>query len=236
MAAKRPEQTGRWLIGGAPNVVAGQADVLPSKRRDVAQQVRIDRLPLAGQVGKRYLQIFGVPKDDGRNQQVEPRCPEELVLKRAVTNFAEATKVDRAGERIAGFTFVEPKIGAAAQIRGLDPVEREQCPLDPANLAQCLGESILSGVSGKLFQDRRGRGGARSIAGALYLGGTALVPQNTSNAANMETSNFGFLVVARKCQATFQCRTDRSGRDASPFAPHFGKDRQRCISIAFDFP
>ena len=87
---KRPESVRvfRCLIRGRPDVIAGQIDVLPAKRRQMREQFVWDLLGRA-QGGDGAVEIAGVPKDDGRDQQVQPRRTVLLILISAVADFSE---------------------------------------------------------------------------------------------------------------------------------------------------
>ena len=76
--------------------------MLPSERRHV-----LDEMLLGGKGRQRALQILGVPQDDGRYQQVEAGCAEELVLEGAVAQFAETVKEDGTGKGIASLALIE---------------------------------------------------------------------------------------------------------------------------------
>jgi len=94
----------------------------------------VDGPALAPQLRVGHLQILRVPEDDGRDQQVEPRGAEELVLKAAIADLAEPAEIDGTGQRVARFALVEPEMGAAAEVGVLDPIKREQRALDAADL------------------------------------------------------------------------------------------------------
>src|SRR5271170_6539970 len=60
----------RSLVGGRPDVVAGEIDVLPPERRQVGEKAIGNVLGLA-QGSDRAVQIAGVPQSDGRDEEVE---------------------------------------------------------------------------------------------------------------------------------------------------------------------
>jgi len=91
---QRPEGASARLIHRAPNVVAGQADVLPAERSDVTEQVLVDRPTVSPQLAIGGLQISGVPEDYGCDEQVEPGRTEELVLEGTIAHLAEPAEVD----------------------------------------------------------------------------------------------------------------------------------------------
>ena len=74
---ERPESVRvfRCLISGRPDVIAGQIDVLPAKGRQMREQLVWDLLGRA-QGDDGAVEIAGGPKDDGRDEQVQPdaRC------------------------------------------------------------------------------------------------------------------------------------------------------------------
>jgi hypothetical protein len=133
---------GRRLIGGAPNAVSGQPDVLPVAVCDIRYRSSLMVPPWHG--SSVYL---CVPKDDGR----ERGDTEELVLKAAVADLAEQAQIDSTGQRVARFVLVEPEMGAASEVGDLDPIKREQHALDSADLAQRPGKPILARIGRHLF-------------------------------------------------------------------------------------
>ena len=106
------------LVCIAPDVIAGEADVLPAERCDVTEQVLVDGPALPPKLAIGGLQISPIPEDDGRDQQIEPGRAEELVLVGTVTHLAETTEVDGAGQRVARLPFVEAEMGPPPQIGG----------------------------------------------------------------------------------------------------------------------
>ena len=71
----------------APDVVAGQVDVLPAKRREMGQQM-VRRVFDLAENGDGAFQVSRVPKNDGRDEEVEARGAMLLVLISAVADFA----------------------------------------------------------------------------------------------------------------------------------------------------
>ena len=66
--------------------------MLPSERGNVAHQVGRDRDAPGGERIEGGLQVARVPQDDSRDQQVQPRGAEGLVLERAVAQLAQAVE------------------------------------------------------------------------------------------------------------------------------------------------
>ncbi len=56
-----------------------------------------------------YTEINGVPEDDGRDGEIEAGSHVSLTFEGPVTNFAEAMKEHRSGERVACLALVEPR-------------------------------------------------------------------------------------------------------------------------------
>ena len=76
--------------------------MLPAQWRDVA----CDFVGCAD-VRQRHFEIASVPQDDGGDEQVEAGGAIGLVLEPTIAQFAELVEEERAGERVAGFAFVE---------------------------------------------------------------------------------------------------------------------------------
>ena len=90
--SRRSELTCADLGAAAPQVIAGQIDVLPAERRQVLQQGVIDGMAVATHRVRCTLQINRIPQNDGRRHQVEAAGPVALLLKTAVANFAQAVE------------------------------------------------------------------------------------------------------------------------------------------------
>ena len=54
------------------------------------------------------LQVGGVPKDDGGDDETEAAGPVALLVEAPVADFAETMEEDRPSESISGLTFVQP--------------------------------------------------------------------------------------------------------------------------------
>jgi len=74
--------------------------VLPPERRQMGEQVIGNVLGLA-QGGDGAVQIAGIPKSDGGDEDVEPAGPMLLVFEGAVADFAEPMNEDRARQAVA---------------------------------------------------------------------------------------------------------------------------------------
>ena len=124
----------RHLVGGRPDVIAGEIDVLPAERRQVEEKVIGNILRLA-QSSNRAIKVAGVPQGDGRDQKVEAGSAVLLVLVGAVANFPEPMNEDGARQAVARLALVEFAARVAAQLRVFDSIERKQGALQPAQLA-----------------------------------------------------------------------------------------------------
>ena len=89
-----------------PNVIAIEGDVLPAERGDLGKQKIADNLTLSAPFGNGVPEIDGVPEDDGRHSEIEAGSPVPLVLESLITDFAEAMKEHRPGERVARLALI----------------------------------------------------------------------------------------------------------------------------------
>src|SRR5215203_509274 len=146
LAAQRPEAVRRESGVDAPEIVAGQVDVLPAERGDVSQQSVRNDLATAAQGVESPLEIDGVPEGDCGGNEREAARPMLLQRGGPVPEPAEPVKADGASERVAGFAFVELDRCLPTQVRLVQPVQREQRPLEAADLAQCQRQTVLARV------------------------------------------------------------------------------------------
>src|SRR3546814_15459871 len=96
-----------------------------------------------------------MPERHVRGGEGQAGCTMALVLEGAVAQFAEPVEEDGAGERVAGLALVEDAAGAAPLVWIVEPVEHEQCALDPSNLAQGAGDRVLTRETRQLAQQDR---------------------------------------------------------------------------------
>ena len=118
--------------------------------------------PLATQRFNGAPEIDSVPQDDRRHDQVKPAGPVLLSFTGPVADPAEAMEANGAGERVARLALVQFRRGLAAQRWILQPVEREQGPLDPSDLAKRQGEAVLAWIGTQPPQHQRRRHGPSS--------------------------------------------------------------------------
>ena len=80
-----------------PVVDAGEIDVLPDLRRDMADHIIGQFVPFGPQALDDAREIDGVPQDDGTDHQVEAGSAESLALEGAVADFATLVEEHRPG-------------------------------------------------------------------------------------------------------------------------------------------
>src|SRR5208337_4274060 len=112
--------------------------------------------------GERRRQIPGVPQDDRRDDEIEAGGAIGLVFERTIAQLAEAVEKDRPRERVARFALVEAETGAPTQLGIAVPAEHEERSFYSADVPQGDRQSVLSWISGQLFQHGRGLDRARS--------------------------------------------------------------------------
>src|SRR5687767_2273211 len=83
----------RWSTASAPDVGAGEIDVLPAQRRYVFEHLGGNGAPLTAEVIHSASEIDRIPVNNGAHDQVQPRCPEGLALERAIPDFAALVEV-----------------------------------------------------------------------------------------------------------------------------------------------
>ncbi len=93
--------------------------MLPAQRRQVLQQGIVNGLAMSSQGIRSPRQIDRVPQHDSRRHQVEAAGSVALLLKAAVADFPQPVEEHSAGQRVAGFAFVQPGMDAAAQFYAL---------------------------------------------------------------------------------------------------------------------
>src|SRR5947209_2472008 len=105
-----PQLAGRGLPFGVPGAVAGERQVLPAERCDMAHRLRPD-----AEIGRGELQVARIPHDDG-DEQVQPRGAIGLVLEGAVAHLAKPAEEEGAGERVARLPLVQAALRAPAEV------------------------------------------------------------------------------------------------------------------------
>src|SRR3954469_19508771 len=121
--AQRPEPVRAKVGVGAPEVIAGEVDVLPAERREVSEQRIRHRLATTIQGVQRAAEIDGVPQGDGSRDQGQAAGAVLLGLSRAVTKAAEPMEAQRAGERVAALALVQLGRGLPSERGVFQPVQ-----------------------------------------------------------------------------------------------------------------
>ena len=70
---------------------------------------------MVAEAGYGPVQVHGVPKCDGGDDQVESAGTVALIFEATVVHFPLAIEEDGAGESVSGFPFVKPDLHASAQ-------------------------------------------------------------------------------------------------------------------------
>jgi hypothetical protein len=79
-----------------------------------------------------------------------PEARELLRFRAAVGDAPLLEGANYLGEEVALFALVQPGLAAPAQLRAFQPIEHEQCALDPPQFLQRQIELVLSAVRGQL--------------------------------------------------------------------------------------
>lgn len=93
--------------------------------------------------GNGLLQISRVPEDDRGDEEIEARDVVQLVFVGAVTNFTQPVDEDGARQTVAGFALIELLASRAAKFGVVDPIQREQRPLQSPQFTQRRGDAVL---------------------------------------------------------------------------------------------
>ena len=95
------------------------------------------------------------PGDSGGDDR-EPARTILLRFGRTVTQPTEAMKADSAGKSVARLALVELDRHLSTECRELEPVEHEQCALDPTDFTQGQRQAVLTRISTKTLEKERG--------------------------------------------------------------------------------
>ena len=105
-------------VGLGPEVVAGQADVVPAERRDVSQEIVGNGGARASQMVRGAPEIDGVPVDDRRGDEIEAGRAIALVFERAIGETALLVQENGLIERMARLALVQTRHDIAAAVLG----------------------------------------------------------------------------------------------------------------------
>lgn len=94
----------------------------------MGKQIVTDPFSAGAQFSNGVAEINRIPKDDGRDDEIEARCSIALIFERAVADFAKAMKEHCPGERVARLPLIEARVRPPPQSRVADPVEGWSSP------------------------------------------------------------------------------------------------------------
>ena len=137
----------------------------PSERRDVRQELRGNAESVALALRDSMAEVKRVPVDDDGGREVQAGYAEMLAFGGAVADFALTADAQGVLERVVRFALVEPNLGLALQFGVEQPVDDEERPLDPPDLAQRQGKIVLTRIGGELAQELAGRDGTFETTG-----------------------------------------------------------------------
>ena len=139
--------------------------MLPAEGREEWQHRVGDVVALGAHLLDHAGHLDGVPQHDGGGDEGQAA---RAVLQRfggSVAHATEAMEADGAGQCITRLALVELDGGLTAKRRILQPVEGEEGALDPTNLPQREGETVLTGISAEAAEHHRSRYGAGADRG-----------------------------------------------------------------------
>jgi len=102
------------------------------------------------------FKIYGVPKNDSRDNQVQAAGAISLVLEAAVAEVALAVEEDGTRESVSGFAFVEANLDTPTELGVFHPLQHEKRAFYSSNFAELRVEAVLAGVAGELAEDEGG--------------------------------------------------------------------------------
>ena len=109
----------------------------------MGKQIVTNPFSAGAQFSNGVAEIDHIPKDDGRDDEVEARCAIALIFERPVADFAKTMKEHRPGECVAGLTLVEARVRPPPQSRVADPVEGKEGAFEPSYFPKRLRKRIL---------------------------------------------------------------------------------------------
>ena len=124
----------------------------PTERRDVRQQLGRTVQPIMLSPRDGVTEMLGVPVDDYGGQQVQARHAEVLPFGGAIADFTLAADAQCVFQGMVGFAFVEADLGTSLHVGVEQPIDDEECPLDPSDFPQGHGQLVLPRIGSKLPQ------------------------------------------------------------------------------------
>ena len=213
--------------------------MLPAERRDVLEQGRIDGLGFPKQSDGAF-QVKRVPQRDGGDHQVKTAGAILLILEGTVADLAQPIEKYSLGEGVSGFALIEASRDAASQGWILQPGQREQRALDPADFAQGQSKAVLSGVSSQLPQNQRCRYRSLLDRGGQTQGlGELLLDQLVLNGAADQCAESGPLRRFSRNVETFVGQITDAWRETEPQQMAQRENvigEARCVRVMFGDP
>ena len=108
-------------------------DVFPAKRRQVGKAIGGYRRSLAFERRDSMFQIDGIPQDDRGNNQIEPAGL--ILFPGPVANRASSVEENCPSQGVSRLAFIQPEMNPPPEFWTLNPLQCEECPLDPAKFA-----------------------------------------------------------------------------------------------------
>ena len=99
------------------------------------------------QGGDGAFQVYGVPKNDGGNDQIESAGAVALVLEAAVAQVALPIEEDGAGESVSGLAFVESDLHTPTKFRVFHPLQHEEGTLNAPDFTEGNVEAVLARIA-----------------------------------------------------------------------------------------
>ena len=125
----------------------------PSERRDVRQELRGNAESVALALRDSMVEMKHVPVNHDGGKEVQAGDAKVLAFGGAVANFALTADAQGVLERVVRFALVEPALGPTLQFGVEQPVDDEERPFDPPDLAQRQGKTVLARIGGELPQE-----------------------------------------------------------------------------------
>lgn len=115
-----------------------------------------DGCPAFGEHFERVVQVGGIPQRNRRNHQVQGHGVDVLIQPRAVANRTFSIETDRPFERVVRFAFVQADVDSPSELGVLQPLQREQSALNPADFAQRRGQGAVARIPRQLANEHGG--------------------------------------------------------------------------------
>jgi hypothetical protein len=120
-------------------------------RQQLFGRILADRAKVCDRIGN----IGRVPVDDRGDDEVQARGSELLRFVRTISDAALLERANGLRQEVALLRLVEACLATPAQRGAFQPVEHEDCAPNPANLAKCEVELVLTLIGiGALLRHR----------------------------------------------------------------------------------